>query len=162
MSKLIAVAVICLALIGCTGNAGKVNIAKVNLSDLDTVVLDYVLSQTQNQTVKIQYEEAKKLQQTASEEMMRHYLPSKTTGKIEFDPTQIMENKGYAAFNAIDHTVKALVKSELPLIIKKIFGNKYQVVIKTTAYEDNVIYSDVIVPDITSEIQRYIINNKEK
>jgi len=165
MLKKLLVFVFCIGLVGnvwAEKDEGNTDIAKINYNQIRTTLIDYALSKEENKALKQEYEAQMKKQATVTKEMIRQYAPSPETGKIEVDVNEMFGGKDYKGIMEIQNTVDALSRTELANIIKGIFGDKYQVVIEERKYSDNLIYSDIVIPDITLDIQRYLLNLKIK
>jgi len=161
MTKNICALIILTVLTGCINKSIEGTIAKVNVAELETILLEKVFSIEENRALKDKYGQAKKAQKAATEKMMQQYRPSKDTGKVEIDTTKMhggYDLKDLKGYREIEKTVKTLIRDELTKIIKEKYEKQYRVVLEVL-YQENVLFSEFVIPDITSDIRTDLYKN---
>jgi hypothetical protein len=128
----------------CRAEEPDIRIAKVDMRELEPLLLEVAFARPANHEVRDRY--------AASQERERAFLASK------FDPAEAARGFSMDKFE-LAPTIKALARGELILLIEAVFGDRYQVVVDD-GFGDGVLYTDVVIPDITPNIRQELLKRR--
>ncbi len=136
----------------CFAEKTSISVAKIQFREVEPLLLELVFSKPENKELKDSYQTYKELEDS----MMRKALEMQETG--EFNPMDFTET--FSSSNMDEQKkIENLVKGELIVLIEKLFGKQYQVII-SESYQDNILYTDIVIPDITANIRQYLLKLK--
>jgi len=152
-----------------------VSVAKVDSPTLKLLLLEVAFARPENKDLQTQYLATKKKQ----DDLMKAYTESRREGQrvaphkmadaielsVERDGKKKIENLARAEraraevrMNKLmeSRRIESLARTELILVIKELYKDKYQVVISKT-YKDPILYATSPVPDITASIKQHLV-----
>lgn len=138
----------------CFAEETQVNIAKINFDKIEPLLLDLAFSNPENQELKEKHKTFKE----AENNMMHKALEMHKTGNFD-----AMEIAGDYTPNKVkeQQTIENLAKGELIVIIEKLYGKKYQLIINDSGvFKNQILYTNLIVSDITANIEQYLLKLK--
>ena len=140
----IAMVVLFCAFTLCQAAESQVGIAKVDMRELEPLLLEVAFAKPENQEVRDKYvalqehERALRAGEIGVEEAVRSFA----FGRME-----------------LNDAVEDLAKGELIVLIEDMFGDRYQLIVND-GYGGGVLYTQAAIPDITPNIRQRLLKNR--
>jgi hypothetical protein len=142
-SSIAAVVLFC-ALSLCHAAESQVGIAKVDLRELEPLLLEVAFAKPENQDIRDRH--------AVSQERERAMLSG------EVDPMEAARGFGFDRME-MEQAVEDLARGELIVLIKEMFGDRYQLVVND-GYGGGILYTEVVIPDITPNIRQRLLKDR--
>jgi hypothetical protein len=126
--------------------------AKLNFRKLSELLLERVFAKEGNEEIEKRYQEFLERQKMGIKKMQEAFA-SGNYNPMEYTKTVlpgIMQDQ-----KKIDNYAKA----ELLLVIEELYPNRFKLIINET-YNEPILYSSFIIPDITPNIKQYLLKNQ--
>ncbi|MDP8214782.1 MAG: hypothetical protein RAO92_00080 [Candidatus Euphemobacter frigidus] len=131
---------------------GDSGIAKVKFRDLKELLLERVFALKGNEGLRKVYRDNQE-QKKKSQKKMMEAMKSGNWNPMEYGDEAISGNR------EDEKKIEELAKAELIRIIEKLYPNKFKLVLDDM-FSDNILYTSVLIPDITLNIRQYLIKAK--
>ena len=131
---------------------GDSGIAKVKFRDLKELLLERVFALKGNEGLRKVYRDNQE-QKKKSQKKMMEAMKSGNWNPMEYGDEAISGNR------EDEKKIEELAKAELIRIIEKLYPNKFMLIMNDT-FGDNILYTSVLIPDITSNIRQYLLKAK--
>jgi len=126
--------------------------AKLNFRKLSELLLERVFAKKDNEEIEKRYQEFLERQKMGIKKMQEAFA-SGNYNPMEYTKTVlpgIMQDQ-----KKIDNYAKA----ELLIVIEELYPNRFKLIINET-YNEPILYTSFIIPDITPNIKQYLLKNK--
>jgi len=127
------------------------SIAKLNFRKLSELLLERVFAKKGNEEIEKSYQEFLERQKMGIKKM-QEAVASGNYNPMEYVKTVlpgVMKDQ-----DEIDNYAKA----ELLLVIEELYPNRFKLIINGN-YNDPILYTSLIIPDITPNIKQYLLKN---
>ncbi len=140
----IAIAVILCVFSVCQAGELGVGVAKVDMRELEPLLLEVAFAKPENQRLGDWYAELQE-----QERAMR-------SGEVDIE-----EAARSFVFDRIDNerAVEDLARGELIVLIEDMFGDRYRLVVND-GYGGGILYTEVAIPDITPNIKQRLLTDR--
>lgn len=138
--------------VAASADNGDSGIAKVKFSDLKELLLERVFAQKGNEGLRKKYQDIQEQKKNSQKKMME----SMKSGS--FNPLEYAD-EAMSGSREEKKKIEELAKGELIRIIEKLYPNTFKLIMNDT-YSDNILYTSVLIPDITPNIRQYLLKAK--
>jgi len=141
----------------CSLNAeeSKAKIAMVDLDQIKNLLLDRAFEKSGDTSLKERYEANEKRQEDAEMKIQKAAMSGKGFNPMDFAkdmvPTNMNERK----------KISSMIDEELILVINELYPEEYTLILKKS-YGNNVLYTSVVISDITQNIKQHLVIKKNK
>jgi hypothetical protein len=144
VKKSIVLAVVLCAFSICRAGEPGMSVAKVDMRELEPLLLEVAFKKPENQLLRDWYAELQE-----QERAMR-------SGEVDIE-----EAARSFVFDRIDNerAVEDLAKGELIVLIEDMFGDRYQLVVND-GYGGGILYTQIAIPDITPNIKQRLLTDR--
>ena len=140
--------------VAASADNGESGIALVKFSELKELLLERVFAQKGNEGLRKQYLEIQDREKNSRKEMMDAVKSG------NFDPLEYATEELPGMFQD-EEKIEDLAKAELVRIIEKLYPEKFKLIMNDS-YGSDILYTSILVPDITSNIKQYLLKEKVK
>jgi hypothetical protein len=138
--------------VAASADNGDSGIAKVKFSDLKELLLERVFAQKGNEGLEKKYRDIQEDDKNKQKKLMEAVKDG------NFNPLDYADE---AMFGSREEKkdIEELAKGELIRVIEKLYPNKFKLIMNDT-FGDNILYTSVLIPDITPNIRQYLLKEK--
>ena len=141
-----------LFLVAASADNGDSGIAKIKFDDLKELLLEKVFAQKGNEGLRKKYQDI----QEDEKKNQKKLMTSMKEGSFDLID---YASDGLAGNFEAEEKIEDIAKAELIRIIEKLYPNKFMLIMNDT-FGDNILYTSVLIPDITSNIRQYLLKAK--
>ena len=127
----------------------------VVLDQVKSLLLDRAFKRSGNTALKEKYEAIEKKQEEAQKKIQAATMSGKSFNPMDFAkdmmPTNMSERE----------KINTLIEEELIIVVNELFPKEYILILKKS-YGNNVLYTSIVISDITQNIKQYLILKKTK
>lgn len=152
---MITALVVAISICNLNATDSKSKVAMVDLDQVKNLLLDRAFKRSGNADLKKKHEEIEKKQQEAQKKIQAATMSGKSFNPMDFAkdmmPTNMNERK----------KINTLIDEELIIVVNELFPKEYILIFKKS-YGNNVLYTSIVISDITQNIKQYLILQKTK
>lgn len=154
-----------LALLMCTAITAEVKIAQINLTEIEPLLRQLVLSRPENQTIKKQIEDLDREQDVLNGDLAAQVNPKEPVERDNpFAGPNAEQMKKitnlYSEKSRLEDSLKQQIRAELIKVVRLIAADRYAFVLNSERLSDTMIIKSGELVDITLDVRDHLLLSK--